>query len=373
VTALIYFISSSGTTPYDYFTRLANAFLSGKYYLTENPPWLNELVPAGTGVFYTVFPPMPALLAIPFVALIGREFPQQILAHLIGAGFATTMVAISWAIKKDIKLAIWTAVFASIGTIAWFMSANGSVWYLGQLTAILFLSLGLYESLTRKRPYMVGFFLGAAYLSRVDALFSLPLFVYLLRSQLKNIKGLIQFMLPLGSLVALDSLYNLIRFGVPWNKGYFLIPGVLDEPWHHKGLIHPSYIPNGLRVAFASVPVLLKDFPYIQPSWGGLAIWITTPAFIFVLWAKWKEMVVKLSLLTIALIFTFVLMHGSTGFTQFGYRYAVDFYPFLMFLTIKGVVHMKGPKWYHWLLLLIGVTVNLWGVLWINKFGWVSY
>ena len=60
----IYLVSSAGNTPHDYFTRLAYAFTQGKYYLTENPAWLNELIPAGTNVFYTVYPPMPAILAI---------------------------------------------------------------------------------------------------------------------------------------------------------------------------------------------------------------------------------------------------------------------------------------------------------------------
>lgn len=369
----IYLVSSAGNTPHDYFTRLAHAFTQGKYYLTENPSWLSELIPSGANVFYTVYPPMPAILAIPFITIFGNQFPQQILAHLVGAAFAATMVAISLTIKKDKSLTIWTAVLTSIGTITWFLSSNGSVWYLGQITAAMFLALALYEGLTKKRPYLVGLLLGAAYLSRVDAILSLPIYIYLLRNEIRTSKGLIEFVLPLGGLIALDSLYNFVRFGVPWNKGYYLIPGVLDEPWNSKGLIHPSYILNGLTVAFSSLPKIINKTPFIQPSWSGLAIWITTPVFVFAFWSRWKETIVKLSWLTIVAIFIFVLMHGSTGFTQFGYRFAVDFYPFLMFLTIKGVARMKGPRWYHWLLLLIGVAVNLWGVLWINKFGWVSY
>jgi hypothetical protein len=60
------------------------------------------------------------------------------------------------------------------------------------------------------------------------------------------------------------------------------------------------------------------------------------------------------------------------GWTQFGYRYAIDFYPFLTLLTIKGVTK-TGLRWHHWLLLFIGILVNAWGVIFINKLGFVGW
>jgi hypothetical protein len=75
------------------------------------------------------------------------------------------------------------------------------------------------------------------------------------------------------------------------------------------------------------------------------------------------------SIILIALV---IFSHGTTGFTQFGYRYAVDFYPLLVFLTIKGAVNLNS-KYIHWVLLIMSIIVNLWGVIWINKFGWVSF
>ena len=43
-------------THYDYFVRLADAFLNRRLYLTEGPSWLNELVPVSDNKFYVVFP-----------------------------------------------------------------------------------------------------------------------------------------------------------------------------------------------------------------------------------------------------------------------------------------------------------------------------
>lgn len=164
----------------------------------------------------------------------------------------------------------------------------------------------------------------------------------------------------------------MVRFGVPWDKGYFLIPGVLDEPWFSKGILHYSYIPHNLYTLFLSLPMVLPSAPFIQPSWNGLSILITTPAFVLLLKSKFKDWEVRFAILACLAIGGFVLMHGSNGFAQFGYRFAIDFYPFLFFLFIKRFEN-GPPSKFAWLLLFASVLVNTWGVLWINKFNWVGF
>ncbi len=315
---------------------------------------------------------MPAILLMPFVFLFGKSFPQQYLAHFLGALLVVLTMRLSYLIKKDKLLALWSGALVGLGSIIFYLSSVGSVWYLGQITAAFFLMAALTESLDKKRLIVVSILLGAAYLSRPHTILSLPLYIFLMRKNLPNIKSYLKLAIPFLIFFAFDSIYNLARFGVPWNKGYFLIPGTLNEPWFSKGIVHPSYILEDLKVAFLMGPKFLRQFPYIQPSWAGMAIWITTPAFIFALKAPLKEIAVKLSWLSILLIFLVVGVHGGTGFAQFGYRFAVDFYPFLIFLTIKGVARTK-LKPIHWTLLFLGILVNLWGVIWINKFGWVSF
>jgi len=369
-------MTSAGNTPYNYFTRLADAFLHGKFWLTENPSWLNELVPAGENKFYVVYPPMPAILSIPLVMFFGKEFPQQYIAHVLGAGLVILTIKLSFLVKKDKTLAIWSGLLVGFGSIVWYLSSTGSVWYLGQISAAFFLTAALVEVLSKKRAVLIGIFLGAAYLSRLHTILSLPFFLYLLNPKLKleKQKYIKYFHLAIGVLpfIGFNAIYNYLRFGVLWDKGYFLIPGILDEPWFSKGILSPIYIVDHLKLLFWSFPKFFKYPPYIQPSWAGMAIWLTTPAFIFALLSRWKQAVVKLSWLSILLIFLVIGIHGGTGFAQFGYRFAVDFYPFLIFLTIKGVTR-TGLKKIHWILLILGVLVNLWGVTWINKFGWVSY
>lgn len=372
-TLVVYFLTSAGKTPYDYFTRLADAFLQGRYYLTEHPPWLSELVPHSAGKYFVIQPPMPAILSMPFRFLFKDTFQQQFLAHILGALTVILTMVLSFRIKRDWKLSIWSGFLIGLGSIVWYLSATGSVWYLGQVSSLLFLTAALVESFGKKRPILMGIFIGAAFLSRIHTILSLPLFIFLLGANKKNvIKKLILMGMGMAPFFLFNFFYNYIRFGTILDKGYFLVPGILSEPWFSKGMLSIAYIPEHLKILFLGLPKILTHFPYIEPSWLGLSILITTPAFVFALEPSLKENLVKLLWLSITLIFILVALRGGTGWTQFGYRYAVDFYPFLTTLTIMGV-GKTGLKWYHWALLGFGILVNLWGVIWINKFGWVNF
>jgi len=365
-------LTSAGRTPYDYFTRLSSAFLTGKYYLSQNPVWLNELINIGPGKYTFVNPPIPAIIAIPFVWIFGNAFQQQYLAHLVGALSIIVVWTIAQKIKRDIKLSIWSSLLLGLGSIFWFLSATGSVWYLGQVTAVFFILLAINESLGRKRPFLIASFLACAFFSRLQLILSLPFFIYLTFRDSVSVKKIVSFSIPIALFFAAYFIYNFLRFGNPLQNGYTLIAGILNEPWFNKGQFSIQYIPNHLYLLFLKLPIFLKSFPYIQPSWAGMAIWITTPAFIYALKANIKDRVNIASWITILLVGLVNFSYGSTGFTQFGYRYAVDFYPFLTLLTIKGAAK-TGIKWHHWVLLILSIAVNLWGVLWINKFGWVSF
>ena len=110
---IIYSITSGGTTPYNYFTRLAAAFLHGKYYLDINPPWLNELVSIGTDKFAVVYPPAPALVAIPFVLIFGPNIGQQMIAQIMGALAAFIWGLIAYQKSKSRATSFWIFLTAS--------------------------------------------------------------------------------------------------------------------------------------------------------------------------------------------------------------------------------------------------------------------
>jgi len=370
LTLIIYYLTSAGKTPYDYFTRLSYALLHGKFFLSQNPPWLNELIPIASDKFAVVYPPTPAIAALPFVFLFGPNFQQQILAHLMGALTACLWWLIAYKKTKNKKVSFWAFLLAAFGNIVWYLSSNGSAWYLGQVSAHLFLTLTIYESINKKRLLLIIIYFGMAFLSRLQIILALPAIIYLNKKSLIKNKWLLAYAGGISFFILLYGIYNKLRFASFLQTGYGLIPGVSNEPWFEEGIFNLNYIPNHLKIILASFPKLLTHFPYVQPSWSGLAIWITTPAFFYSLFAKGKAVLpFWISIILIALV---DFSHGTTGFTQFGYRFAVDFYPLLMFLLVISLTKSK-LRWHHWLLLVISVIVNLWGVLWINKFGWVSF
>lgn len=370
LTLIVYFITSPGETPFDYFTRLAHAFLNGKYYLTTNPPWLNELVPLSANKFAVVYPPGPALISIPFVLFLNESFKQQILAHFLGAAIPVIWAAYAYKTKKDLKLAVWIFILTGFGNIIWYLSSVGSVWYLGQVTAAFFLSFSILSAKKKWNHLLTAFFLGMAFLSRYQTILALP-FVFL-SSNLKSRKKILSFSFLLSAFFVFFAIYNYLRFGSILETGYILIPGVLQESWYSKGLFHLSYIPNNFKAMFLSLPIFLKKAPYIQPSWAGLSVLITSPVFIYICSSKAKKKVDFVAWVTVIFMMLLTFSHGGIGFTQFGYRYAVDFYPIIFYLIINALKNKKLGT-LHWILLIFSVIVNLWGVLWINKFGWVSF
>lgn len=361
ITSLIIFSKTyAGNTAFNHFTLLADAFLHGRIYIEGDMPWL-EKIPIDDRKFYVANPPMPAVVSMLPVYFFGKDLQQPYISMVLGALLVAVTFLVSLKVKNNIKLAIWSAILIGFGTINWYLITAGATWYFAQITAQLFLILAIYALLKKKHPLPIGLLLGFAYFSRIPTILLIPFFLMNLPKPFW--KNAFVLFLGIAPSVLANFLYNYVRFGVIWDIGYTMIPGISSEPWYDKGLIHPDYIKEHLKLIFLALPHFSELINLSKPSAFGYAIWFTTPAFIFALFNKIKEKTVWSGWVAILLVSLLIFSHGSTGFTQFGYRFAADFYPVLMFLTIKGVANLNGPKWYHWLILSLGVAVNAWGVL----------
>ncbi len=76
--------------------------------------------------------------------------------------------------------------------------------------------------------------------------------------------------------------------------------------------------------------------------------------------------------LAVVMIATFNLAHFSQGWVQWGYRFSLDFLPFLLPLVALGAARpLDGrPRLLAFLLLVVGALVNLWGVTWGQILAW---
>ena len=335
----------------DYFNRLADAFLHGRYWLDEAPSWLNELIPAGDGRWYVAYPPMPAILALPFVAVFGREFPAQTYSALYG-GLATGLVYLVFgrlglALRVRDRLAL-AAVFA-FGTCFWFIAIGGSAWYFAHVSAVLLLAASVLCALTKRPAWIAGMLLGLAALSRLPVGLALP---FVLAAQLgfpgltalramdrgTLVRTTVVFGLGLAGPAAVYIAFNLVRWGTILDQSYVLIPGVLEDPIYAKhGILSPWYIPRNVFAILFRSWNYVDDAPFLQPSWWGLGIFLTTPLYLWLLKARPRAPMVAWALLATAIVAIPIITHGNVGITQFGYRFSLDF-QLLLFVILATVV-----------------------------------
>ncbi len=96
-----------------------------------------------TGRATIPFPPLPALLLVPFVALWGLNFDAQTLAALIGG----LDVWIAWwmlgALALSLRMRAAVTLFFGLGTVFWYTSMLGTTWYFAHVVAVGLTTLAL--------------------------------------------------------------------------------------------------------------------------------------------------------------------------------------------------------------------------------------
>lgn len=366
VSALV-FLATAGRDrqDFDYFVRLADAFLNGRLYLLEAPSWLNELVPGGDG-WYVVYPPVPALMLVPFVAVFGADFPQQFASCL----FAAVSVGLVWLLlgrfDLDMRRRLALTVVFGFGTVLWYVAETGSAWFLGHVCAVLFSVAAVLLALDRRWPVAVGLLLGMAAISRLPvALACVGVLMLLLGVgwpiRIPADRGLasrrtIGFGLGMAVPVGLYFAYNLARWGTLMDRGYTLIPGVLDDPIYEKhGIFAIEYIPRHIHAIFLRSWNFVDDPPFFQPSWWGLGLFLTTPVLVWLVRARLQDPRVLGSVVAIALVAIPIVTHGNVGLAQFGYRFSLDVQVFLF--VILATVFERGMSRLAWLASAASVAI----------------
>lgn len=252
----------------------------------------------------------------------------------------------------------------------WYHAEVGSAWYLAHIVTLFFLWLALLEIFNKQRLFLIGLLIGCAYLARLPSILSVIFVLFYLQHKFisfeqkkLNLQNFILLGAGLLPAISVNAFYNYARFGVIYDISYSLLP-VFNEPWYRYGLFSIRNIPIHLGEILTAMPKIMPTFPYIIPSLNVMALWFVTPALLLILLAKFKTKIAITSVITVLFISVPSLMHGSNGFTQFGYRFALDYLPFLLILTGLG---MRGKvRWWSKLLILLSILINLWGVIMIS-------
>jgi hypothetical protein len=156
-----------------HYVAQAQSWLHGQL---DVPGWLGHDLVLLHGKWYIVYPPAPALLMVPFVALLGDRFSDIWFGWLVGG----TNIALLYHLLQALAQAAWTrrtwrenvviAVTFGSGTIALWLAIGGAVWFVAQTLVVTF-TLLLLLGAVRRRWWLASLGLGALFLTRTpDAL-----------------------------------------------------------------------------------------------------------------------------------------------------------------------------------------------------------
>jgi len=415
---------------YDHFVWQASAFLEGQAGIRY--PVLNTAERFGNYFFQDVlpigrvegseralipFPPLPAILLVPFVAAYGLQADDQLIFTVLAA----VDVALCWwmigRLGVSTVVRAGTTILFAFGTVFWYTAQNTTTWYQAHIVAVglTMLAVGMAlgadhdadgrkdeaspsdTSASTRRPgltsFLSGLFIGLASTARLTVILATPFFMIVgprIDWPRRVASVLIGAAIPVAALLA----YNVVTTGHVFHPAYDHLYQL--EARAYTGLGYhpewaaedPRYVPQNVAIMLLSTPRLFPDrfqdtlgtvdqplctapratrglfdvdCPIALPRDTGMSVLLTTPAL----------------LLAILLVSLANLMHFSQGWVQFGYRFSNDTVPFALVLVAIGFARLVDrPSARSWAmplaigLIVLSVAINAWGVLWGRFLGW---
>ncbi|GAC1667014.1 MAG: hypothetical protein NVS9B8_08660 [Candidatus Limnocylindrales bacterium] len=342
------------------------------------------------------FPPLPAIVLVPFVALWGLATNGQLIFAILGA----LDVGIAWWMLGRLPIRPWVrlavGVFLGFGTVLWYAAQIGTTWYQAHVLAVglslaaIGVALGadrtaastigrvaagrpaLRGLLPDRRQFLAGLLFGLACTSRLTVVFAAPFFVLVgggARWQRRAWSAGLGAGIPIGLLLV----YNLVTTGHVLHPGYQYLyqleAGFYTSLNYHLdwSIEDVRYIPQNLGIMLFNGPVwwpstvpsalglgapLCVDpgavrglfntaCPVVLPKDTGMSIILTSPAYLLGLpalrWGFGRSRLVTGAAIAVLAIALVNLMHFSQGWVQFGYRFSLDFAPWAVLLVAIGL------------------------------------
>lgn len=327
------------------------------------------------GKIYVAFPPFPAFLMIPFNFIFGTKFHDFIFQIFFGSLNVALFFKLSEKYLKIEKVSaskfykILIAIIFGFGTVHLSILHFEGVWYVAHTVSATFLLLSLIESLERRRPSLTGLLWSFSIMTRLHLILAFPYFISQNLEKgfpilsIKNLKRILFLFAPVFLILLLMGIYNYARFGDFKEMGYTKMR--LNEPYSEYikyGQFNIKFLPKNLYYILIAPPKLQKEFPFFSPDPWGMGIIFCTPIFLVLYRSVSMKSIPLFSWISILLLLIPILLYYTTGGAQYGYRFIMDFLPFLVILMIEAT---NGKfKNYEYGLILISILVNLRGIFW---------
>lgn len=361
-----------------HFSLLAQSFLQNDLYLSPiNLP--NGDYVDFNGKQYLFFGPMPSVLLMPFVFIWGKNFPQITISiiSLVVIYLAAFLLCRKFKFSKID--CFWLANFFVFGTVLYFVGLVNISAYVVQAVGTAFFMLSLLEYFTKRRWWLIGILIGAAGGSRITLFGAAIFFIFQIfknRRKINLASSLLLLTVPIIVSLSMLGIYNFRRFHSFFDTGYTRNVSVLDKDYNNNqlGWFSPVHIPANLYVMFLMPPDSIKadssqfvlEFPFLKANGWGMAIWFTSPLFIYLVLIK-REAFTMGAVICAGMILIPSLLYFGIGASQYGYRYSLDFLPLLFLILLSAF--KKGLPDFAKLLITAGIIFNCFYMLSI----WNSY
>lgn len=364
------FLYPNPRTWYQHYLYQAKSFIQLRVDIPDLPDFYQDRV-IKDGKILTPFPPIPAVVLVPFV-LVSKNITQQEVSFVIGA--INSILAYYLFKKYSSKHPFVLTLFFVFGTVAFWSAIVGTTWYFAHTLALAFMLLSLILHKDEKH-YWSGLFFALAALCRYPMLMG---GVFFLLELYKEPKKLIKFIIGAFPFVPIQLGYNFLRFGNIFDTGYVDVykqyissgyPFTIRQLWNpgasYFGYMDLRNIPLHLYNFLFMPPTVSSSF-FIEPSPYGMGILFTTPLLILALFPNLKDKLQRNLFIGASFIAFTDFLHYMQGWVQFGYRFMMDFLPFLLLIL---AIKFRPNKKYS-ALLILSIIVNIWGAIWGIKLGW---
>jgi hypothetical protein len=385
-------IPIAGVSSAPHFVYQAYSFLHGRWDL-DLPAQQTDIIVLH-GKHYIVYPPGPAVLMMPFVAIWGLHTSDILFTTVFAAANLSLMfllfeqVRASGFTRRPCMENVVIAILLYFGSINLWLSLGGRMWFTAHILCMTFALAALLVALRRHFAWSAAL-LGIAFFCRSTVVLGLPVIFYLawqdggtqhlVERFLSSVRGLspdwtavpwrrlLAPALVIAGVVVLFMARNAAVFGSPFDTGYATLiqqryPEVTTGPFSL------SYVPANIVANFFSFPQIIFHSPFdrhptlnVANSGYCVSVFITTPLFFFLFWRNKRFSALRAVLwVSIGLIVAAVLLFHASGWIQFGARYLYDGYAFAFLLLVLNEVRVD---WRFAALGLFAVLLNLLGAV----------
>ena len=444
--AVYYFSNQQRNSIYDHFVWQADAFLHGRFaiaYPVTAGPYQNglfqDVMPlpgpaAGPSYALLPFPPLPAIVLMPFVAVFGLATNAQ----LVGVALGAINVGLVWRMTTRLTerraVAILATIFFAFGTVHWYAAMLSSTWFLAHVVAITFTVLGITLALDgerreralaalralrpsggqrpenevvatfkesslflgwyrRLRPHFEpvqfadGFVFGVAAMARLTVIFAAPFFLFvgpggsILR---RGVSAALGAVIP----VALLLVYNQLSTGHLFSPVYdylyqieylgYMPPGFQID--RSLGIEDIGHVPLNTLIMLGWLPTIPADCSFsslaaciaTKPDQVGMSVLLTSPAYLLAV-----PIVIRYwrrgIVLGSALAVGAVAFVNLMHFSQGWVQFGYRFsndFAPFAVVLVTLAIAWLGVRKTTLGLVALSVLVNAWGVYWGVTLGW---